>query len=56
MTKTPASVSEYLAEIGAKGGAAGKGKARGFAKLTPKQRKQLAADAARARWEKEKAS
>ena len=41
-------ISEYLAEIGRKGGQKG-GKARAE-KLTPEKRKEIAAKAAKARW------
>lgn len=43
-------ISEYLAEIGRRGGLKG-GKARAE-KLTPEQRKEIARKAAKARWEK----
>jgi general stress protein YciG len=45
-------VSEYLAEIGRKGGKAS-GKAR-MEKLTPEQRSEVARQAATARWTKAK--
>ena len=46
-------VSQYLSEIGRKGGLKG-GKARAE-KLTPEQRKEIAKKAAKARWAKIKA-
>jgi hypothetical protein len=49
-TPVPASISEYMAAIGRKGGLIG-GKQR-LKTLTPAKRKQIAAKAARARWAK----
>ena len=46
----PEEVRQFLRESGAKGGAAGKGKPRGFATLTPTQRRELAKAAARQKW------
>lgn len=49
--KERSAISQYLAEIGRKGGLKG-GKARND-KLTPKRRKEIAQQAALARWKKD---
>lgn len=52
--RSKTAVSEYLAEIGRKGGKAS-GKAR-MEKLTPEQRSEVARHAANARWKDRKAA
>ncbi len=49
-SKERSAISQYLAEIGRKGGLKG-GKARAE-KLTPEQRKEIAQNAAKTRWDK----
>jgi hypothetical protein len=50
----PKELSEYLAKIGRKGGLSKPKKPRGPAALSPEKRQQIARDAARARWAKQK--
>jgi hypothetical protein len=49
----PPAVSEYLREIGRKGGKA-QTKTKGFGSMTPERRAEIAAAAAKARWGKGK--
>ena len=51
-TQVPASISEYMAQIGSKGGKIG-GKRR-LKTMTPEQRRKVAQKAARTRWKKSK--
>jgi hypothetical protein len=50
--EVPSSISEYMAQIGSKGGKIG-GKRR-LKTMTPEQRKKAAQKAAKARWKKKK--
>ena len=52
--RIPAAVSEYLAVIGRKGGKTTPKKPRGPAALSPEKRKEIARNAARARWGRQK--
>ena len=53
-TAVPASISEYMAQIGAKGGKVG-GKRR-LKTMTAEQRRKVATKAAKARWKRAKKS